>query len=70
MSYQNRDRRLSSFLLLSFFDHFLASQFFNSHRRFHSKPRFQSSCPNLLLNACFFTKQNRQGADDSADETQ
>jgi hypothetical protein len=30
--YQNRDRRLWSFLLLSFFDGFPVSEFFNSHR--------------------------------------
>jgi hypothetical protein len=29
--YQNRDRRLWGFLLQSFFDHFLVSEFFNSH---------------------------------------
>jgi hypothetical protein len=29
--YQNGDRRLSGFLLQSFFDHFPASEFFNSH---------------------------------------
>jgi acyl carrier protein phosphodiesterase len=30
--YQNEDRRLSGFLLQSFFDHFLVSEFFNSHK--------------------------------------
>jgi hypothetical protein len=29
--YQNGDRRLLGFLLQSFFDHFPASEFFNSH---------------------------------------
>jgi hypothetical protein len=29
--YQNSDRRLWGFLLQSFFDHFLVSEFFNSH---------------------------------------
>jgi hypothetical protein len=34
--YQNEDRRLWGFLLQSFFDHFPASEFFNSHSPLHS----------------------------------
>jgi len=29
--HQSRDRRLQDFLLQSFFEHFLVSEFFNSH---------------------------------------
>jgi len=36
--YQNRDRRLSGFLLQSFFDLFLLSEFFNSHEMLRQLP--------------------------------
>jgi hypothetical protein len=35
---KNRESRLSGFLEQSFFEHFLVSEFFNSHRPLHSKP--------------------------------
>jgi hypothetical protein len=46
--YQNRGRRLWGFLLRSFFDHFLVSEFFNSHacfRQLWKAPEISSSGP-------------------------
>jgi len=44
---QNRDRRLWGFLLQSFFDRVLVSEFFNSHTRLHALPNARLGKPRL-----------------------